>query len=801
MIAPSPDSRLSSTHAMSSLDSVSGTVTSILARNEETGWVLCRIAREDDPTLTTPVKGVLPGLAVGVTARFTGRWGVRNAVGRWEQNREGEAQFEATGIETHLPVTRHGVIAYISHQATFRGLGPKRAESLVEHFGVDVLATLHADPERVAEVFKPGKVRTLACAAFAADAKARESADLSARLQSHGFTSLQATKVIARFGVQKTEEYVRLNPYRLTEVRGLGFRTADSLALGMGRHPLDPARLAAGAVFALEEIMGQGDSATTRDELRKKMAVLLAPSTREKSTDRAVVLADDLLEASISDAVLRGRLVEDTTLLYLPDVRAMEIRVAEALAAGLQRPVRQPLAWQAQVEQRLAESLLSEEQREAVRLGVRSSLMVLTGGPGTGKTTTLKTLTAILQEVAGLSIALAAPTGKAAMRAQEATGLPATTIHRLLGGFRKDPHLPTPPIDADVVILDECSMIDLPLADWFFSAIDWRRTRVVLAGDVDQIPSVGHGEVFANVITAEAVPVARLTTVYRQAAASRIITNAHRIRRAQMPDLAEAAARTGGATDFYFRDLTVPEVDDFGNFTPITLEERSAMECAKGRDILLKALTRHYVANYGADPVRDVQVLAPARNGGLGVTQLNLVLRDALNPNGAQGPAVLGGYETRVGDKVIATRNNRDTGIFNGEMAVIVDVSPRSVTLDFSPFNPDRSDTVEYQGARLKELEPAWALTVHKTQGSEFRYVVGCWHTSHYVMLKRRLLYTMITRAKQEFVLLANLRALELTMREVGDVRRTTGLIARIQAVVARSGASAEAWQIAERVA
>jgi exodeoxyribonuclease V alpha subunit len=723
-------------------------------------WVAGTLLADDGATKIPFVGTDLPGCEVGCAVRL---------VGEWESHPEYGLQFRAVDVESRLPTTPDATIRYIAGHV--HGCGPSRAQALVEHFGPATLETLALGPERVREVFPTGKVGTTletAWRRWAAEYRATAGAQrLAIDLMGAGMTYQMARRIQRHFdGVGQAQDVILHHPYRLVEVPGIGFKTADGIALGQGVQPTDPSRVAAGVVHALEVAMGLGHSALPRPALEKKAQEALG------------VTDPVLITAAIDRGLAAGTLVEDAALLFLPAALRAEHEVADAIATLVQASYPLDAASAATVESlletRLADGTLSSTQAGAVRMALASGFSILTGRPGSGKTTTVRTFIACCQAL-GWGVAVAAPTGKAAARAAEVTGLPAKTVHRLIGtppGERGDV-----PLEARVVVLDEVSMADLDLVAWLLRNVDPARTAILFVGDNDQLPSVGHGRVLGDLLDAEVLPSIELTEIFRQAAGSLITRNAHRLLDGQ-----ELILDNAPAADFLFADVT-PEPprgkDGFPLAEDPTRGEREAAEVY----LRLARSIRWFVEQKRAVPVRDIQVLSPMRKGPLGVDALNLWLQQALNPHGADGPLIASGARVRIGDRVIQIKNDYSVpgGLFNGEQGEVVSVDRQkdSVTVRFD------ERTVTLGGFQLRRLQLAWAITVHRAQGSEYLFTILVLTAAHWVMLERALFYTAMTRARKLFLLIGTMAAVKRILQAGRRASpRHTGLAARVRALV-----------------
>lgn len=733
------------------LDAVLERVTFV---SEDTGYTVARVATDRaGPDLLTVV-GPLLGAQVGESLRLTGHWGSHPRFGR---------QFVVESYTTVLPATIQGIRRYLG-SGLIKGIGPVMAERMVDHFGAAILDVIDQAPQRLVEVHGLGPKRTARIAAAWEEQKAIK--EVMVFLAGVGVSTSLAVRIYKTY-TDTAIEVVRTEPYRLaSEVWGIGFKTADTIAAAVGIPHDSPQRIKAGLQFTLSQAADDGhcylpeptliaDATTILDVPGDLVGPALDALVTEQGLVREVVGPPADGEAAVPAVYLVPFHRAETSLagglLGLLGTRADRL-------AGFQNvDWDQALAW---LRTRTGQDL-APGQQQAVHLALTSKVAVLTGGPGCGKSFTVRSVVE-LARAKGATVVLVAPTGRAAKRLAELTGHPAATVHRLLalrpGGdpaFDRDT-----PLDADLVVVDEASMLDLILANKLVKAIP-PGAHLLLVGDVDQLPSVGAGEVLRDLLAAPSIPRVRLTHIFRQAAQSGIVVNAHRINTGTPPHLS-------GFPDFYWFDCDPPPDGD-----------RHPGEVTA--DLVVDLVARRIPARFGIDPVRDIQVLTPMHRGPAGAANLNTLLQDALTPyrDGAPerryGPKVF-----RIGDKVTQLRNNYDkgsAGIFNGTVGTVTGISPAEQTLTVLT---DEDEPVDYDFAELDELAHAYAVTIHRSQGSEYPAVVIPVTTSAWMMLHRNLLYTGITRAKKLIVLVGSRRALAHAVRTPGTGRRHTGLTQRL---------------------
>lgn len=746
----------------------------ITYQSPKTGYSVLKCAVKNYHDLVTVV-GNLVDANVGSVLLIDGNWKVDARYGR---------QFLAERWEETMPATVFGIEKYLG-SGLIKGVGPKFAKKIVQQFGTDTLEIIETDVQRLLEVPGIGKKRVDKIAE--SWERQKEIKNVMLFLQDHGVSTAFAAKIYRQYGNESIPK-VKENPFCLADdIWGIGFKTADSIAMKLGIGKEAFIRLRSGIMYTLSELAEEGHVYAGRDQLIRKASVLL------EAEDTSIIMTMDQMmkdEELICEKIMVPQFAPDEVIpedaakeiekecIYLPPFYFAETGAANKLKKLAAEPAADRL-WVSLMKarqdtgnpelsvdvekiQNTVKMKYDEVQVEAIRRAATAKVLVLTGGPGTGKTTTTQGIIAAYRTF-GLNILLAAPTGRAARRMTEATGLEAKTIHRLLEfkpseGYQKNEETP---LEGDVLIVDECSMIDIILMNALMKAIP-PHMRLILVGDIDQLPSVGAGNVLRDVIDSEAFPVVRLTRIFRQAQTSRIIMNAHKINAGQMPDISN-----GKNTDFFF------------------MQEEDPEKAAKK----IVELVHKKLPGYYGTPASQIQVLTPMQRGVVGAANLNMVLQEALNP---QGEGLRrSGFVYRTNDKVMQVKNNYDKEVFNGDIGIIesVDMQDRTLLVNFD------GRSIEYDAAELDELVHAYATTIHKAQGSEYPIVVMPVLMNHYVMLQRNLIYTGITRAKKILVMIGTKKALSYAVRNLTVTRRNTLLKERLTGEI-RAGKSTKAQEI-----
>ena len=735
------------------MDILSGSVERITFYNPENGYTVLRLRPEHQGGIhavpksglsfdgLATVVGNLPEVSPGEFLRLQGQWNRHPTHG---------SQFKAEICEQTLPATIAGIQGYLG-SGMIKGIGPKLAERIVGKFKEDTFNMIEQTPERLLEVSGIGMDR--AGRITKAWQEQKQVKEIMVFLHGHGVSTNLAVKIYKTYGDQSLE-IVQQNPYQLErDIYGVGFKTADKIARALGLPVDHPSRVEAGIVFALNEMTNEGHVFVPREtlgqraiELLEVPADLISPALDRLAQEDRIRPDMIPLNTNPSDkgkpAVGEAAGVYSSSVIYLTPLYFGEKGVAERLkslarASSSTRSMNRSL---------FPDEHLSDEQQSAIQMALTHPVSVLTGGPGTGKTTCLKALITTLEEQ-GMQYALASPTGRAAKRLSEATGRPARTIHRLLEfspleGFK---HNDENPLDLDFLVVDEASMLDLLLTNNLLKAVQ-PGTRLLFVGDVDQLPSVGAGDVLRDLIDSSIVPVTRLNTIFRQAANSKIITNAHLINQGKFPDFSKSEG-------------------DFFLFP--------AEDAAAAADWIVQIVTERIPQKFGFDAIHDIQVMAPIYRGPAGVISLNDRLQEKLNPPANNKPERrLFGTVFRLGDKVMQTQNNYDKDVYNGDIGFIqsMDVIEQSLTVNFE------GKSVAFDWSEADQLNLAYVISVHKAQGSEFPAVVMPIVTQHYTMLQRNLFYTAITRARKLCVLSGSRRAISMAVRNNKVAQRFTAL-------------------------
>jgi exodeoxyribonuclease V alpha subunit len=761
-------------------DQISGSVERVTYYNAENGYSVIRIKPDNKSMLPfryasgrdelITVVGNLPEVNPGEWLRLTGKWASHSKHGR---------QFQAVQCEQSLPATSEGIKRYLGSNL-IRGVGKVMAERIVNKFGDATLDVIDHRPERLREVLGIGPKRIKEIAKAWNEQRAIK--DVMIFLQSHGVSTSLAVKIYKQYK-DDSLEVVQKTPYKLVQdIRGIGFKTADKIAQALGLAHDDPGRIEAGIAYTLNRMAEEGHVYMPQAELEPEAAQILTlgedkvkavidsleqSEVIKRETLRYEVVSSQSSVGSSQSSVGSSQssvgssqwysvesgqaVVREEQAVYLTPMYYSEIGVTNRIKRMVGHPLSRLAHGRLPKKQLVTQQPLSDEQRRAVDTAVQNKVTVLTGGPGTGKTTTLRALLDLLDQNSR-SYLLASPTGRAAKRLGEATGRPAKTIHRLLEfnpgqGFGRNEENP---LDADMIVIDEASMLDLILANNLLKAVG-PDSHLLLVGDIDQLPSVGAGDVLGDLIDSGVTAVLRLQTIFRQAAGSYIIHNAHRINQGLMPEIKTAD------TDFYLFAKEEPQ---------------------EAADLLVDVVQNRAPRKFKFDPLDDIQVLSPMYQGQAGVANLNLLLQEALNPPGpGKLERRLGGRVFRVGDKVMQIVNNYDKNVYNGDIGRITAVDPVQQTMT---LNMDGMPVL-YDFLEADELVHAFCISVHKSQGAEYPCVVLPVVTQHYMMLQRNLLYTAVTRAKKIVILVGSRKAISIAVRNNKTTQRHTALDWRLQ--------------------
>ena len=717
-----PDTRNQSQLPESNRASAEGVVERIVYENPDNGFLVARMRVEGQHELLTFV-GALMAISPGETIQIAGDWVDDHKFGK---------QIRVTEYKTILPNSLIGIEKYLG-SGLIHGIGPAYAERLIKAFGIETLKVIDEHPERLRKVEGIGPKRAKQIREAWEEQKNIQS--IMVFLQGHGIGTNQAVKIYKKYG-DGAVAVLRENPYRLIEdISGIAFTGADKIATNLGLEHDSPTRIAAGLTFTLRQMVSEGHVFSERETLLEKASELLGVEVKLTAIELAAM-------------VLNKTLIAEDKSIFLEDLHEREVGCATELKRILAQP-KDPITDKVDIAIQWVEKKhsieLSEEQRDALRVSIEAPVMVITGGPGTGKTTLINSILSIFRRK-NFSLLLAAPTGRAAKRMEQTTGHEAKTIHRLL---EYNPQIhdfsrnESNPLETDVIVIDEMSMVDINLMHSVLKAIP-NTARLLLVGDVDQLPSVGPGNVLMDIIASNVVPTVRLKTVFRQAAESGIISNAHRINVGESPKWND--------TDCFFIERKDP---------------------VAVRDTIIELVTKRIPKKFGYDPLKDIQILSPMHRGDAGVAHLNEYLQEALNPNGHPIPR----RGLRVGDKVIQTKNNYELDVYNGDVGKVALVSEETKELHIE-FE-DR--TALYTFDDLDNLTLAYAITVHKSQGSEYPALILPIVSQHYLMLQRNILYTAITRAKGLVVVVGDPKALHRALNNTDVTRRNTRLAERLR--------------------
>jgi exodeoxyribonuclease V alpha subunit len=713
--------------------------------SDESGYTVARLKAPRTSELITIV-GNFANIQAGQTLHLEGSWREHPKYG---------SQFQVAQYRETKPATITGIEKYLG-SGLIKGVGPVTAKRIVAHFGLETLDIIEHQIDRLSEV--PGIAHKRVKMIQAAWATQKAIKEVMLFLQGHGVSTTYAVKIYKQYG-DAAIETVTNNPYQLaTDVYGIGFVTADAIARNLGIPPGSEFRYRSGILHVLGEAGEDGHCFLPEAELVQRVANRLTLADHQPNPDQLATLIPQM--AQDGELVLQGDADDpsEPVICYAPPFYGAEYSLAERLKRLLHRDPTVDLPRVQRWIDRFTEKTglqLSAQQRQAVEMAASHRVLVLTGGPGTGKTFCTRTIVALWKAM-GKSIALASPTGRAAQRLSEMTGQPAKTVHRLL---EFDPQTMSfkrswdNPIEAEAIVVDEASMLDLFLANSLVKAVS-PEAQLLLVGDIDQLPSVGPGNVLCDLIASEQVPVVRLSEVFRQAQASRIVSNAHQINRGQFPQLELVS--------------DMPQSDCLWLTAP---EPEHGVQA-------IQDLVTELIPNMGFNPAQDVQILSPMTRGEAGTRNLNRILQALINPaSPAKAELARGGTNLRVGDRVIQQVNDYNREVFNGDLGIITAIDPdeQDVTVQFA----ERSVTYDY--ADLNEINLAWAVTIHKSQGSEYPVVILPIYMQHYLLLSRNLIYTGLTRARKLAILVGPQKAIGLAVRQVKDQSRYTLLAQRLK--------------------
>ncbi len=717
-------------------ETLTGLIERVTYHNPENGFAVLRVVVKGRQDLVTVI-GSTTSVSAGEHLEATGKWVV---------DREHGQQFKADELKTTHPASAEGIEKYLASGA-IRSIGPKIAAKIVAIYKERTLEIFETAPDFLLHIKGIGNERVKRISQSWKEQK--EVRKIMLFLAEHGISSGRAIRIYRTYG-QESIAKIKENPYRLADdIRGIGFKTADELAAKMGIDRNSPYRARAAVQYTLQDLASKGHVGYPEPGV-------VEHTTKLVEIDQLVI--EDAVKSAVAEKTVIRETVEGESWLYLAALYRAEVGLAQSVhrvASATPHPmpvidVEKAIAW---VEEKLGIKLAAGQQ-EAVRQATQQKMLVITGGPGVGKTTLVRSILEIFA-AKKLKCVLAAPTGRATKRLAESTGQTAKTIHRLLefdpasGDFKKNQQNP---LTGDLFVLDEVSMVDVVLGHQFLRAVP-SNACVILVGDVDQLPSVGPGSVLADLIASGVVPVVRLTEIFRQAAESEIVTNAYAINQGRMPNL---KAPDEGVSDFYF----------------IEAEEPEAIQ-----DLIVRVVKERIPKRFGFDPKKDIQVLTPMNRSVLGARNLNQVLQTALNPGDGGPETQRFGWTFRLGDRVIQTENDYNRDVFNGDLGVIESINriEQEMVVNFE------GRQVAYDFGDLDEIALAYVLSIHKSQGSEFPCVVIPLHTQHYMMLQRNLLYTAVTRGKKLVVLVGTKKALSMAVRRQDTSQRFTALRRRLR--------------------
>jgi exodeoxyribonuclease V alpha subunit len=715
-------------------ETLSGSVERVTFHSEQSGFCVLKVkvrGHKDLVTVTGSAASISPGEYI-------------DCQGSWINDKNYGMQFKSFKLAVVQPSTIEGMEKYLG-SGMIKGIGPHFAKKLISAFGENVFEVIESSPERLLELPGIGKMRMERVQSAWAEQKIVR--EIMVFLQSYGVGTSRAVRIYKTYGVDSIAK-VSENPYRLAlDIHGIGFKTADLIALKLGIPKDSMIRAQAGTRHVLQELSSEGHCACEIKKLAETGATML---------EIEETLVAQAIEAEIKEGNILAEDIEGNKLVYLTALQRAEsgaagslLRLAEGASPWANLDPASVIPW---VEIK-ADISLSTSQKKAVELALKNKVLVITGGPGVGKTTLVNSILQIIS-AEDAEILLCAPTGRAAKRLSESTKMEAKTIHRLLEfdpkmmGFKRNRDNP---LQADIVVVDEASMIDITLMNQLLRAIP-DETALLLVGDVDQLPSVGPGALLSDIIASNVIPVVRLTEIFRQAASSKIIVNAHRINAGQLP---EKSAKSEELTDFYFIPAETPE-------------EISAK--------LIQVVSERIPKRFGLDQIKDIQILTPMNRGGLGTRSLNVELQKVLNKTGGNQVSKFGS-SYGAGDKVLQTVNNYDKEVFNGDIGTItaVDTEESELLIEFD------GREVKYDFNELDEVSLAYAASIHKSQGSEYPAVVIPLATQHYMMLERNLLYTGVTRGKKLVVIIGQPRALAMAVKNKRSAGRITALAYRLK--------------------